>query len=120
MYDQACILNDGLYVKFGQGIATMDHLLPPPFYKHMSKLQDKAKAASLERVKEVFQEDLGQPLEEVFSEFQDVPVASASIAQVHKAKLKNGQVVAVKIQKPNIAKQFSSDMFMHYAINWVL
>ncbi len=44
----ACIDNDGLYVKFGQGIAAMDHLLPPPFYKHMSKLQDKAKAATYE------------------------------------------------------------------------
>lgn len=44
--NSACIENDGLYVKFGQGIATMDHLLPPPFYKHMSKLQDRAKATS--------------------------------------------------------------------------
>lgn len=47
----------------------MDHLLPPPFYKYMSKLQDKAKAASLEKVKEVFLEDLGRPVDEVFSEF---------------------------------------------------
>lgn len=42
----ACIKNDGLYVKFGQGIAALDHLLPPPFYKHLSKLQDKAKSVS--------------------------------------------------------------------------
>ncbi len=41
----ACKQNDGLYVKLGQGIATMDHLLPPPFYKWFSKLQDKAKAS---------------------------------------------------------------------------
>lgn len=47
-------------------------------------------------------------------------MASASIAQVHKAKLKNGQEVAVKIQKPNIKAQFPADMFMHYMINWVL
>lgn len=47
-------------------------------------------------------------------------MASASLAQVHKAKLKDGRDVAVKIQKPNIRKQFASDMMMHYLINWVL
>ena len=47
-------------------------------------------------------------------------MASASLAQVHKAKLKDGRDVAVKIQKPNIRKQFTSDMMMHYLINWVL
>lgn len=56
----------------------------------------------------------------MFIEFEEEPVASASLAQVHKAKLKNGQEVAVKIQKPNIKKQFASDMMMHYLINWVL
>ena len=52
--DSACIYNDGLYVKFGQGIAAMDHLLPPPFYKHISKLQDKARAASYEQIAALF------------------------------------------------------------------
>lgn len=52
----ACIHNDGLYVKFGQGIASMDHLLPPPFYKHMSKLQDKAKAVSYDKISKVFED----------------------------------------------------------------
>lgn len=116
----ACIENDGLYVKFGQGIATMDHLLPPPFFKHMSKLQDRAKATSYEKIKQVFKEDLGKDVDEVFLEFQKEPIASASLAQVHKAKLKDGTEVAVKIQKPNIIKQFKSDMMMHYMINWVL
>jgi predicted unusual protein kinase regulating ubiquinone biosynthesis (AarF/ABC1/UbiB family) len=44
MFNIACLKNDGLYVKFGQGMATLDHLLPPPFYKYLSKLQDKAKS----------------------------------------------------------------------------
>lgn len=119
MYE-ACVENDGLYVKFGQGIATMDHILPPPFYKHMSKLQDKAKATSFDKIRAVFEEDLGRPIEEVFAEFDPEPIASASIAQVHRAKLRSGESVAVKIQKPNIQKQFGSDMLMHYLINWVL
>ena len=50
----ACIKNDGLYVKFGQGIASMDHLLPPPFYKHMSKLQDKARSVDFDKVSKLF------------------------------------------------------------------
>jgi len=58
----ACIENDGLYVKFGQGIATMDHILPPPFYKHLSKLQDQAKAASYDKISAVFEEDIGKPI----------------------------------------------------------
>lgn len=116
----ACILNDGLYVKFGQGIATMDHMLPPPFYKHMSKLQGKAKEVSYKEIKKVFFDEVGIAVEEVFRSFEEKPVASASLAQVHKAVLKDGRTVAVKIQKPNIKKQFSVDMFAHYIINWVL
>lgn len=69
----------------------MDHILPPPFYKHLSKLQDKAKAVNLDKIRTVFQEDIGKPIEEVFDKFDPEPVASASLAQVHKAKLKNGK-----------------------------
>lgn len=98
----------------------MDHILPPPFYKHLSKLQDKAKAAEFKKIKEVFKEDTGKDIEEVFATFEETPVASASLAQVHRATMKDGRQVAVKIQKPNIKKQFKSDMMMHYLINWVL
>ena len=66
----ACIENDGLYVKFGQGIATMDHILPPPFYKHLSKLQDKAKAVTYEKISAVFEEDVGKNIKEVFESFE--------------------------------------------------
>ena len=61
-YRPACILNDGLYVKFGQGIATMDHLLPPPFYKHMSKLQDKAKSVEYHKIAKLFEEEVGRKI----------------------------------------------------------
>lgn len=68
----------------------------------------------------MFKEDTGKDIEEVFATFEEIPVASASLAQVHRATMKDGRKVAVKIQKPNIKKQFRSDMMMHYLINWVL
>lgn len=86
----------------------------------MSKLQDQARATSYDKIKKVFYEDTGKQIQDVFQTFEKQPVASASLAQVHKATLKNGEQVAVKIQKPNIKKQFRADMFMHYLINWVL
>lgn len=66
LFNKACIGNDGLYVKFGQGIASMDHLLPPPFYKHMSKLQDKAKSVSYDKIEKLFEEEVGKKIEDCF------------------------------------------------------
>ena len=86
----------------------------------MSKLQDKAKSASITSIYKVFEEEVGKPVSECFEEFEENPIASASLAQVHRAKLKDGRRVAVKIQKPNIKGQFKSDMGMHYLINFVL
>ncbi|EAR86296.1 ABC1 family protein (chaperonin), putative (macronuclear) [Tetrahymena thermophila SB210] len=108
-----CRENDGLYVKFGQAVAASEHMLPPSYFKWFSLLQDKAKAVEYEAVRKIIKEDLGSNPEDIFEEFEQEPVASASIAQVHRAKLKTGETVAVKIQKPNIQKQFGYDMFMH-------
>lgn len=56
---KACRDNDGLYVKMGQSMASMDHLLPPPFFKWFSKLQDKAKASPIDKIKKVFKDEVG-------------------------------------------------------------
>jgi aarF domain-containing kinase len=56
VHNSACRDNDGLYVKMGQSMATMDHLLPPPFYKWFSKLQDKALASPVDKIKKLFKE----------------------------------------------------------------
>lgn len=114
------MFNDGLYIKFGQGMAASDHVLPPPFFKYLSKLQDKAHSVSYKKIKEVFEDDVGLTLRECFRDFEKEPVAAASIAQVHRATLYDGTKVAVKIQKPNIKKQFKSDMFMHLLVLHVL
>ena len=72
-----------------------------------------APTTPLNDVKRILEEDLGRPLSEVFSEFSDLPVASASLAQVHKAKLRStGEIVAVKVQHPSILYNADGDLSM--------
>lgn len=104
--------NGGLYVKMGQVIGTQSAILPPAYQRRARRLYDSAPALPFEVVERVFREDFGglHP-SQVFSEFEMMPVASASIAQVHRARLHNGDVVAVKIQKPAILKQMNWDLW---------
>ncbi|KAI7900502.1 ABC1 family-domain-containing protein [Cokeromyces recurvatus] len=103
--------NAGLYIKVGQVIGTQAAVLPSAYQRRAVQLFDSAPAVPFESVERVFMEDFnGLHPNEVFAEFDTIPVASASIAQVHKAKLKNGDLVAVKIQKPAIRKQMDWDL----------
>jgi aarF domain-containing kinase len=103
-----CRSNGGLYIKFGQQISTVP-ILPKP-YEIMRQLYDKAPFFEYDVVEQIFKKDFGVLPDEVFASFTREPVASASIAQVHKATLKDGTPVAVKIQKPAIEKQIFWDM----------
>ena len=69
-FNSACKFNDGLYIKLGQGMAASDHVLPPPFFKYMSRLQDKAKSVSFNQVKKVFETDVGKTIGECFKYFE--------------------------------------------------
>jgi len=108
-----CNKNGGLYIKLGQGIAAMNHILPPQYNSILSVLQDNAPRISYKRVEKVFYEDFKLKPHEIFMQFDDEPIASASIAQVHRAILNNGDVVAVKVQKPYIRHQMPWDMFTY-------
>ncbi|MCK4650099.1 AarF/ABC1/UbiB kinase family protein [Candidatus Pacearchaeota archaeon] len=98
------------FVKFGQLMSTRPDLLPEEFITELSKLQDKVPSFSHRQVKEQIEKELGKPINHIFSYFSKDPIASASIGQVHKAKLKNGKKVAVKIQRPNIEKTIDEDL----------
>ncbi|KAI8989998.1 ABC1 family-domain-containing protein [Pilobolus umbonatus] len=103
--------NGGLYIKMGQVIGTQAAVLPVAFQVRARKLFDSAPAVPFSTVERVFKEDFdGKHPSEIFEEFDLQPIASASIAQVHKARLKTGEVVAVKVQKPAIQKQMNSDL----------
>ena len=103
--------NGGLYIKIGQVIGTQAAILPAAYQIRAKQLFDSAPAVPFEAVERVFMDDFnGKHPSEIFAEFEMKPVASASIAQVHKARLRNGDVVAVKIQKPAIQKQMEGDL----------
>lgn len=103
--------NGGLYIKMGQVIGTQAAILPTAYQRRARRLFNSAPPIPFDVVERVFREEFdGKHPSEVFMEFEMTPVAAASIAQVHKATLKNGDVVAVKIQKPAIRKQMDWDL----------
>jgi ubiquinone biosynthesis protein len=104
------------FVKFGQILSLRPDILPAEYLKELSKLQDHVPVFSYDEVKKTVEEDLGKPVDKIFKEFSEKPVASASISQVHKAKLKSGKEVAVKVLRPNIKKIIDSDLDIMFFI----
>ncbi|KJE92451.1 ABC1 family protein [Capsaspora owczarzaki ATCC 30864] len=102
----------GFYTKAGQHIASLNYAVPQEFTSTLSVLQDMAPFDSIETVRATIARELKCQLEEVFSEFDEVPVAAASLAQVHRAvERQSGKVVAVKVQHPHLDHDFASDIW---------
>jgi ubiquinone biosynthesis protein len=101
----------GLFIKVGQLISVMVNLLPAAFRKELETLQDSVPPRPFSEVEIRLREELGgRSPREVFAEFEDMPVASASIGQVHVARLRSGEKVAVKIQYPGIETVVATDL----------
>lgn len=98
------------FIKFGQILSTRPDLLPPEFIEELEKLQDKAAFFDSEQAITIIEEELGKSIDELFAEFDEEPIAAASLSQVHKAKLKSGEGVAVKVQRPNIQEKIRLDI----------
>lgn len=98
------------YIKLGQVLSTRPDLVPVDFVQELSKLQDKVPPFSFSEVKRIIGLELGKPADEVFDHLEESPLASASIGQVHKAFLDDGEAVAVKVQRPGIRKIVEVDL----------
>ncbi|TAJ92204.1 MAG: ubiquinone biosynthesis regulatory protein kinase UbiB [Gammaproteobacteria bacterium] len=99
-----------IFVKFGQILSTRQDLLPGDIAAELEKLQDSVPPFPGREARKIVEEAYGKRIEEVFAEFNEVPLASASIAQVHAARLKDGREVIVKVIRPGIEKNIRSDL----------
>jgi len=102
----------GAFIKLGQILALRQDFLPSEYISELLKLLSRVPEVSFSEMQKVFIEEIGEPVGKFFSEFDAEPVASASLAQVYKAKLKDGSVVAVKIQRPETKKKFEADFLV--------
>ncbi len=100
----------GMFVKLGQMASTRTDLLPVDITSELSKLQAGAPPAPADDVKQLLEEELGAPVESVFTSFDWEPIAAASIAQAHAARLPNGDEVIVKVQRPRIRRIVDEDV----------
>ncbi|MEU1879504.1 AarF/UbiB family protein [Streptosporangium sp. NPDC020072] len=105
-------LNEGgvTFVKLGQMLSTRRDLLPEVFVDQLATLQTRAEPEPWEQIERAIEEELGRPLTEVFQTVDPTPLASASVAQVHSARLLDGKPVVLKVQRPGARKQVTSDV----------
>ena len=102
------------FVKFGQLLSTRPDIVPPDILLELQALQDDVRPFPYADVERVIHEDLELSVEQLFTEFEETPVAAASIGQVHRATLPNGHRVAVKVQRPNAPRQVEADLALLY------
>ena len=100
------------FIKFGQILSTRPDIVGAEIANELMKLQDQVLPIPFEPIKKEVETELGSPINQVFLEFDEEPIACASIAQVHQAKLKDGTIVAVKVQKPDIIGRINKDIII--------
>ncbi len=98
------------FIKLGQILSGRSDLLPEPIVAELSKLQDRLPSFSFEQVRKIIRHDFHGEISDFFSEFSEMPVAAASIAQGHLARLKSGERVFVKVRRPGIEKEIRADL----------
>ncbi len=98
------------FVKLGQVLSTRPDLLGVRVAEQLRNLQDNVPPMKSGMSRQIIEKSLGKPIDEIFAEFPDDPIASASVAQVHKARLKDGRLVAVKVKRPNLEAGVSDDL----------
>jgi predicted unusual protein kinase regulating ubiquinone biosynthesis (AarF/ABC1/UbiB family) len=98
------------FIKVGQLFSTRADIFPIEYVEELAKLQDKVPAFSYEQVEGIIEQELGKKIPELFPNFEPIPLAAASLGQVHKAVLHTGEAVVVKVQRPGLKKLFEIDL----------
>ncbi len=98
------------FIKLGQILSTRPDVLPADYIEEFQKLQDKVPSLPAETIRAQVQKELGYPVEEIFADFSPVPMAAASIAQVHQGRLRSGEEVVIKVRRPGIAQIVTTDL----------
>jgi predicted unusual protein kinase regulating ubiquinone biosynthesis (AarF/ABC1/UbiB family) len=98
------------FIKVGQLFSTRSDIFPTEYVEELSKLQDRVPAFSYEQVENIIEKELGRKIPELFKSFEPIPLAAASLGQVHKAILYSGEEVVVKVQRPGLKKLFEIDL----------
>ncbi|MGA7934918.1 MAG: AarF/ABC1/UbiB kinase family protein [Kovacikia sp.] len=98
------------FIKVGQLFSTRADLFPTEYVEELSKLQDKVPAFSYEQAQAIIEQDLGKPIQKLYQNFDPIPIAAASLGQVHRAQLHSGEEVVVKVQRPGLLKLFEIDL----------
>ena len=90
------------FIKVGQSLSTRVDLLPPEYIINLAKLQDQVPAFSIKEVRDIIELELGKSLYTIYRDFDEIPLAAASLGQVHRATLHTGEEVVVKVQRPGL------------------
>src|SRR5262245_28273518 len=109
---QAMTALGATFIKLGQVMSSRPDLFEPELIAQLRALQDKIPPFPFRRVKETIEEDFGKPVSELFAELDERPVAAASVAQVHRARLRDGREVAVKVLRPGVRRRVERDAIM--------
>ena len=105
------LLNLGpTFIKVGQFFSTRADLFPSEYVEELSKLQDKVPAFSFEKIEAIIEQDFGKTIPQLYRSFDPIPLAAASLGQVHKAQLRSGEEVVAKVQRPGLKKLFAIDL----------
>ena len=107
---ETCLSLGPTFIKIGQLFSTRADLFPIEYVEELSKLQDRVPAFRYEQVKETIEKDFDRPIDELYKTFEPVPIAAASLGQVHCAQLHSGEDVVVKIQRPGLSRLFEIDL----------
>ncbi|MBT8342881.1 MAG: AarF/ABC1/UbiB kinase family protein, partial [Desulfatitalea sp.] len=102
------------FIKMGQLMSTRGDILPPGYIEELSKLQDRVPPVPFAQVRRTIESELRRPVEEIFAHIDEQCLAAASVAQVHNARLKSGERVAVKVIRPGIHKRIGKDIELMY------